>query len=76
VRALTRRGSCFIPGMQSTKIDPYSPQELECRFQELRAQRARAKQLFRCYADEIGDDEELPDDDDAFLAYYAGRERP
>jgi hypothetical protein len=57
--------------MQATK-DPYSPEELEYRFQELRAQRARAKMLFYCYAqaaDEL--DAEDDDSDDAYSDYYA-----
>jgi hypothetical protein len=55
--------------MQNSACHPYSPAEVESRFQELRAQRARARQLFRCYApdDEL---DEVDDDDDAYLAYY------
>jgi hypothetical protein len=61
--------------MQATK-DPYSPEELEYRFQELRAQRARAKMLFYCYAqaaDELDADLDADDDDadDAYSDYYA-----
>ena len=57
--------------MQATK-DPYSPEELEYRFQELRAQRARAKMLFYCYAQAVDElDADADDGDDAYSDYYA-----
>jgi hypothetical protein len=55
--------------MQNSGCHPYSPAELESRFQELRAQRARARQLFHCYAPD-GEPDELDEADDAYLAYY------
>jgi hypothetical protein len=57
--------------MHATK-DPYSPEELEYRFQELRAQRARAQMLFYCYA-QVTDELDADDDDadDAYSDYYA-----
>jgi hypothetical protein len=56
--------------MDPMKSDPYSAEELEYRFQELRAQRARAKSLFYCYtaASESEDEEE---DTDIYYPYYA-----
>lgn len=51
--------------------DPYSPEELEYRFQELRAQQERAKQLFYCYADETDGPEEVLEEQDAYFSYYA-----
>ena len=59
--------------MQNTN-NPCSLGEVEYRFQELRAQRARARQLFHCYAEELDAEEldETSDDaDDIFYAYYA-----
>lgn len=55
--------------MDNSGCNPYSPAELESRFQELRAQRARARQLFHCYAPDNGPDE-VDDDEDAYVAYY------
>ena len=58
--------------MQNSGCNPYSQEECESRFQELRAQRVRAKQLFYCYApdsDAEADDDDL-DDDDVYLPYY------
>jgi hypothetical protein len=59
--------------MQDSTKDPCSPEGLEYRFQELRAQRVRARTLFHCYAEEEADDEadELDDTDDVYYSYYA-----
>jgi hypothetical protein len=53
--------------MPDTTSQAYSTEELEYRFQELRAQRLRAKLLFHCYAD----GESVDDLDDAYGDYYA-----
>ena len=55
--------------MENITSNPDSSGEVEYRFQELRAQRARARQLFHCYAEEL--DEASDDADDIFYAYYA-----
>jgi hypothetical protein len=52
------------------KSNPYSAEELEYRFQELRAQRARARSLFYCYAANSEADEDA-DEADIYYPYYA-----
>jgi len=54
--------------MQPSTTTPDPPEELEFRFQELRAQRERARQLFHCYAqDELNDEDPS---EDVYYAYY------
>lgn len=55
--------------MRNAACNPYSPEEVETRFQELRAQRGRAEQLFYNQAadgdaDDLDDDAYSPDDDE------------
>lgn len=50
--------------MQDAPITPSATDEAEYDSQELRAQRLRAKQLFRCYLGE--EDAENAEDDDVF----------
>lgn len=58
-----------------TQLDRYlsSAQEVESRFQELRAQQDRAKQLFYCYASDDYDGERYEEAVDAYLPYYGDR---
>ena len=60
------------------QADPYSQEELEYRFQELRAQQDRAKQLFYCYASATEETEgaEVGLDEDAYYSYYADEHGP
>jgi len=55
--------------MQPSITNLDSPEDLEFRFQELRAQRARARQLFHCYALDESTEEEP--DEDVYYAYYS-----
>jgi hypothetical protein len=52
--------------MYDRNPNPAAPDEIEYRFQELRAQQLRAKLLFHCYV--LGEDDEL---DDPYWDYYA-----
>jgi hypothetical protein len=56
--------------MYPMKSDPYSAEELEYRFQELRAQQARARSLFYCYAADSESDQDT-EEDDIYYPYYA-----
>ena len=55
--------------MDDITPQPYSPEEVEYRSQDLRAQQMRAQLLFHCYA--VGTDDGLDDVDDPFWDYYA-----
>lgn len=64
--------------MASFVHDPYSSEEVESRFQELRAQQVRAQQLFHGSSIYLGDPELDEDGDDPYLADYdeaAGEDR-
>lgn len=52
--------------MQTSACNPYSTEEVEARFQELRAQRSRAELLFYGHAVDAEADDV---DDDALSAY-------
>jgi len=55
--------------MQPSITTLESQEDLEFRFQELRAQRERARQLFHCYAQDELNDEDAGED--AYYAYYS-----
>jgi hypothetical protein len=49
--------------MSFPSTDPHSPEELELRFQELRAQQSRAALLFHSYGAEDAEDDAFDGDD-------------